>query len=151
MPQFLRIFKASIPAVIVVFLCATVCWAQPQKPHAPLHVPAPAGKVIATTLQAEVPQGKPCPLTVRFVGSITTNGAADVKFTWVSFDGGTWPERTLHFSEKGTQRVGESREIFVSGTGWMQLKVLSPNAVVSRRALYRVTCPQPPATGKKRR
>jgi hypothetical protein len=101
-----------------------------------------AGRVTRATLAAVVARGQACPLTVNFDGTITTNGAAEVKYTWVSFDGGTWPERTLNFAKAGTEKVTESRQAFASGTGWMQLKVVSPNAVMSPRANYRVTCPQ---------
>jgi hypothetical protein len=78
---------------------------------------------------------------VYFNGTITTNGPAEVKYTWVSFDGGTWPERNINFAKAGTEKVNESRQAPENQTGWMQLKVLSPNAVMSPRANYRVMCP----------
>ena len=102
-----------------------------------------AGKATRVTLAAVVSQGQACPKTVNFNGSITANGRAEVKYTWVSFDGGSWPEHTLNFSSAGTQRVTEQRQVPQNQSGWMQLKVLSPNAVISPRANYRVTCSQP--------
>lgn len=90
----------------------------------------------------------PCPVNESFVGDITTNGPAEVKYTWVSFDGGTWPEGTLHFTGPGTQHVSEHVQQGAPGKsihGWMQLKVLSPNAVVSNRVAYTIPCP--PARG----
>jgi hypothetical protein len=100
-----------------------------------------AGKVTRAAVTATFPRGAACPLTVTFHGSITTNGAATVKYTWVSFDGGTWPEGTTNFARAGTNSVTESRQVFANQNGWMQLKVLSPNAVVSPQAHYSVTCP----------
>lgn len=101
-----------------------------------------AGKVTRATLAVVVNAAKGCPATVNFKGTITTNGPATVKYTWASMDGGTWPEHTLNFPKAGTENVTESRQVFATGTGWMQLKVLSPNAVMSPRGVYRVTCPQ---------
>jgi len=95
-----------------------------------------------------------CPTKVEFKGTITTNGPAEVKFTWASFDGGTWPEATLKFSAAGTKPVSESREVFAPGqTGWMELKVLAPNTLHSTQAKYVFTCrdkqpPPPPRRGK---
>ncbi len=102
---------------------------------------AGTGKVTRATLAAVVSRGAACPLNVSFNGTITTNGPAEVKYTWVSFDGGSWPERTLKFGKAGTEKVGELRHAGESGKGWMQLKIVSPNAVMSPRANYVVTCP----------
>ncbi len=88
--------------------------------------------------------GSPCPVGENFVGDITTNGPAEVKYTWVSFDGGTWPEGTLHFSGPGTQKVSEHLKQGAPGKnvhGWLQLKVLSPNPVLSNSVTYTIICP----------
>ncbi len=84
-----------------------------------------------------------CPAQENFSGTITTSGPADVIYTWASFDGGTWPQSTLHFSGAGTQRVSEQVKQGAAGQvihGWMQLKVLSPNTVLSPRAQYTINC-----------
>lgn len=101
------------------------------------------GKVTRATLAAVVAKGQTCPRNVSFNGTITTNGAAEVKYTWVSFDGGTWPEHTIKFAKAGTEKVGESRQVSETSSGWMQLKVVGPNAVMSPRANYHVACPAP--------
>jgi hypothetical protein len=97
------------------------------------------------------PAGSPCPLQENFVGDITSNAAAEVKYTWVSFDGVTWPEGTLHFAGPGTQKVSEHEKLGAAGQvvhGWMQLKVLSPNAVLSNRVPYTIVCPRSGGTGR---
>ncbi len=148
-------------ATLGIFLSATFC-APPTQAQAIVHpqlsptpratptpqgirVPPPAsGRVIRAQL-AVVPLPRNvaarCPTQVNFTGSITTNGPAEVRYTWVSFDGGTWPEGTLRFSRAGTQTVRE--QVTQSGTvrGWLQLKVVSPNAVFSPRAQYVIHCP----------
>jgi hypothetical protein len=82
-----------------------------------------------------------CPTKVQFKGTITTDGPAEVKYTWASFDGGTWPEGTIKFTAAGTKPVSESREVSAPGqTGWMQLKVLAPDTLHSTQAKYTFTC-----------
>ncbi|HEY6305234.1 MAG TPA: hypothetical protein VI488_02095 [Candidatus Angelobacter sp.] len=103
-----------------------------------------AGRVVTAQLSVNAP-GKvgQCPAQENFSGAITTNGAAQVTYTWVSFDGGTWPSGTLRFSGPGTQRVSEQVRLGAAGQvvhGWMQLKVLSPNGILSPRAQYTVNC-----------
>jgi hypothetical protein len=93
-----------------------------------------------------------CPTKVQFKGTITTDGPAEVKYTWASFDGGAWPERTIKFTAAGTRPVSESREVSAPGqNGWMQIKVLAPNTLHSTQVKYSFTCrtKQPPASKKK--
>lgn len=147
MPESLQSTKRWMIAVFTVLLLTTVCFAQ-EKPSAsaqkrpPAPRPAPV-RVTRATLRAIVPRGKPCPIKVIFAGTITTSGSAEVKYTWVSFDGGSWPEHTLKFAKAGTENVSESREVSETGNGWMQLKVVAPNTVLSPRGNYRVTCMKP--------
>lgn len=94
-----------------------------------------------------------CPGKFKFLGTITTNGPAEVKYTWASFDGGTWPEHTLKFTATGTKEVTESREMGEAGkqeAGWMQLKVIAPNPLYSGEAKFVVACgaKHPPAKKK---
>jgi hypothetical protein len=75
-----------------------------------------------------------------FKGTITTDGPAEVKYTWNSFDGGSWPQGTIKFTAAGTHPVNESRQISAAENGWMQLKVLAPNPLGSTEAKYTFTC-----------
>jgi len=93
-----------------------------------------------------------CPGKFKFLGSITTNGPAEVKYTWASFDGGTWPEHTLTFTAAGTKNVTESRQMGTPGqtqSGWMQLKVVAPNTLHSTQARFQVACGVNPRGRKK--
>ncbi len=103
-----------------------------------------AGRVTWAQLSVSAPgRAGQCPAQENFSGTISTSGAAEVSYTWVSFDGGTWPQRTLRFNGAGTQRVSEQVRLGTAGQvihGWMQLKVLSPNAVLSPKAQYTVNC-----------
>ena len=144
MPQFSKPCTRFGLIALILSLSVSFGSAQPQRPRPS----SPRGQVTRATLGAVVPQGKPCPLTVSFNGAITTNGPVEVKYTWVSFDGGTWPERTVTFTKAGTEKVSETRQVPSNQTGWMQLKVLSPDALVSNRANYRVTCGKAGGAGR---
>jgi hypothetical protein len=131
--------------VVLAFSLISVCAAQHPTANAqPKPNPPRALRVTAVHLAGvNIPQRAFCPVKINFSGTITTNGAAEVKYTWVSFDGGTWPEGTLHFAKAGTQKVSKQLEMGSSGQplhGWLQLKVLSPNAVLSNKATYSVKC-----------
>lgn len=140
MSKFSKLF-----ASLSILLFATFCFAQQSTSKAQPRPPRPAaaGRATRATLAAVVPRSNSCPVKVSFNGTITTNGPAEVKYTWVSFDGGTWPEHTIKFTKAGTERVGEVREVSESGTGWMRLKVIAPDTLMSSVARYRVTCPKP--------
>jgi hypothetical protein len=116
------------------------------------HPTTAAGHVLRAQLAVTAPgRVSQCPARESFNGSITTNGAAEVTYTWVSFDGGTWPQGTLRFTGPGTQRVSEQVTLGKAGEsvhGWMQLKVLSPNAVLSPRAAYTLNCPGGQTAGR---
>jgi hypothetical protein len=84
---------------------------------------------------------------MHFNGTITTNGPAEVKYTWVSSDGGTWPEGTLKFVKAGSEKVSQQLEQGAPGSnvhGWLQLKVVSPNTVLSNKVNHNVICTAPP-------
>lgn len=143
MSKLSNIFKQYRFAAMAAFLLATFCAAQQPTAKAPPRPPRPESRfrVTRAILRATVSGGAGgCPKTVTFNGAITTNGAADVKYTWVSMDGGTWPEHVIKFSKAGTEKVTESRSAPSNQTGWMQIKVVSPNAFLSPRANYRVLC-----------
>src|SRR5215470_7233991 len=109
MPKFLQLLKQSIFAASAVFLLLASCPAQGPTSKAQPKPPRPAAAARATraTLAAVVPKGKPCPLTVNLNGTITTSGAAEVKYTWASSDDSIWPTHTITFAKAGTEKVTE--------------------------------------------
>ena len=76
-----------------------------------------------------------CPVTVNFGGDITTNGAGLVKYVFTRSDGATSGVQYLNFERAGTMRVsyqwtlGDS--ILSSYEGWVAIKVLAPNEIMS--------------------
>lgn len=103
----------------------------------------------AVPLQAEVTAslnanaaafGGPCPVTVRFDGTISSDAAASVTYRFVRSDGGTAQPVTIDFKEPGTRNVSTSWMLGAPGfsfKGSMQIEILAPNRFLS---------PQEPAT-----
>lgn len=148
-----RCTRTRIVLVLLVIMgtCAVAQKAKPQPRNAP---PVRRQGRATSAHLAAVPAryAGTCPTKVQFKGTITTDGPAEVKYTWASFDGGTWPEKIIKFNAAGTRPVSESRDVFAPGqNGWMQLKVLAPNTLQSTQAKYTFTCrtKQPSAPKKK--
>ena len=141
-----KLSKQICLSVVLMFSLAALCAAQqPSAKAQPRPTPprAAAGRVTRASLAATIPARANCPITMHFNGTITTNGATDVKYTWVSSDGGTWPETTLHFAKAGSEKVSQQLEQGAPGSnvhGWLQLKVVSPNALLSNKVNHNVTC-----------
>ncbi|MDQ6785506.1 MAG: hypothetical protein M3033_01620 [Acidobacteriota bacterium] len=81
------------------------------------------------------PTGK-CPLTVKFNGYITANGAGTVKYTFTRSDGATAPAYALTFEKAGTQPVSTDWTLGDASAlpyyeGWQAVKILSPNEMES--------------------
>jgi len=139
MHGFSNLLRKIAMSALGLPLLVACCMAQQPPAHA-------AGRVTAANLSVTFPKNVPCPVHLSFSGTITANGPTEVKYTWVSFDGGSWPERTLSFKTAGTQKVGEVWTLGAPGdnrTGWLQLKVISPNSFVSRRDAFIVSCAGP--------
>lgn len=92
----------------------------------------------------------PCPVTVRFSGSITTNGPGTVKYTFTRSDGATASVSILEFKAAGTQSVSTDWTLGVAQTplafdGWQTITILSPNEFESSReaGAFSIRCGQP--------
>ncbi len=95
-------------------------------------VAAPAPIVTQVTANAEVSSTVHCgePNTVMFSGTITTNGAATVKYQWeITGDkSNTTPPQTLDFAEAGTKDAQDPGPYTADcGHYTVTLRVLSPN------------------------
>src|ERR1700674_309477 len=131
-------------AALGVLLVASVGAAQKPRPRRQI-----SGQVTKVHLDPFVPETRiitkfaGCPGDFGFLGRITTDGPAEVKYTWVSSDGQTWPEQSLKYTIGRGLDVSITRKVGKPGKTvkvWMQLKVLSPNEVVSNRSSLVVRC-----------
>lgn len=137
--------RQFLVAVLGIFLFTTFGASQAIQAQSAMPPPQRPGRVIRVQLGVSPPRSiVSCPVRENFAGYITTNGAAEVRYTWLSSDNSTWPQGTLRFNAAGTQKVSENWTLGVAGQrvgGWVQLKVLSPNTVFSPRAGFGFRCP----------
>jgi hypothetical protein len=82
-----------------------------------------------------------CPETFTFTANITANAAGIVTYTWLRSDGAQAPTQTITFSGPGTQTVSTTWTLSpASYSGSEQLKILSPNSMVSNSATFTLGC-----------
>jgi hypothetical protein len=85
-----------------------------------------------------------CPADFSILGEITTNGATTVKYTWVTSDGKSWPDKTLKFTALGVQGVTLNWKPGKPGKknvkAWVQLKIIDPNPMISTKMSFEFHC-----------
>ena len=87
-----------------------------------------------------------CPTTVHFYGTITGNGPGDVLYTFARSDGQQAAEPKLTFYDVGSHAVEYSWKVgnYYAPTKrydeWVQIDVSRPNAFVSNKAKFTITC-----------
>jgi hypothetical protein len=113
--------------------------------------PAPEGKefrVTAATLSANPNNhAGPCPVLIRFTGSITVNKPGTVRYTFVRSDGARdTRDLSLNFDGPGSKDVettwtlGAAVPIFQPFRGFQRIKTLSPNEMESDNANFVLNC-----------
>jgi hypothetical protein len=98
---------------------------------------------VSATASPTAYSGK-CPGLITFTGHITANMPGTVKYTWLRSDGATSPTETLDFANAGTKTVTRTWQLGGTGltsyAGWEQVKVISPNAMLSGKANFTLKC-----------
>lgn len=122
-----------------------------ESQKASFKVTIPQPRVTRVALQTERPvyhtaQGA---VTAQFHGSIATSGPCNVQYRFIRSDGAQGAATSLAFDAAGTQPVHTSWSLSREYSGWVAIRVLSPNALESNRAAFRVESrpgARPPAT-----
>jgi hypothetical protein len=139
--RFEQFVIAAVGVVLVASIAAAQSTTAAPRPPRPR---AKDGKV--TTVKLAVSKSGrelKCPADFSDRGVITTDGPAEVKYRWVSSDGRSWPEHTLKFTRGGSKDVSVNWKVGKPGETvrvWLQLKVLSPNEVVSNKSSFEAIC-----------
>ena len=82
-----------------------------------------------------------CPVRVTFQASISTDGPANVGYTFESSDGRPWVGHMLNFTQAGTKQIPAIWTINNDFSGWLALKPAKPyNYIESTRAFFNVKC-----------
>lgn len=95
----------------------------------PYTPPTPTTQV--TGVSAWLDSGNSCSAGSTVRGTITVNAPTTVTYTWERSDGAQAGTKTLSFSAAGSQTVSETWLIGSQYSGWMRLRVLTPNAMSS--------------------
>lgn len=135
-----------LPTVGALALGLVIAGSFPAKAQGPAR--APDMKVIGAKLEAVPPVYEgPCPTTIKFKGSIETDGPGTVKYIFERSDGGvdtivktaTFTSAPFHVNiPDQTWTLGAPGMVF---SGWERIKILSPNAgFLSNQAAFRLKC-----------
>lgn len=86
-----------------------------------------------------------CPGTIQFIGKIQASGAGRVKYRWLWSDGAISSVEYVDFEEPGIKYVITTWtlgnvNLLPRYEGWAQIKILSPNAMLSNQAEFRLVC-----------
>jgi hypothetical protein len=145
MPECRKRWRFELASLTLFLMTVSIAAAQSSKaqPHPKRPVAAP--QVTGVRLRPIKTSMKKysCPASFTLLGEISTNGATKVKYTWVSSDGRSWPQRALTFTAAGLQSVSQVAKFGTPGksvSDSIQLSVLSPNAKLSNKVLLAFAC-----------
>jgi serine/threonine-protein kinase len=135
---------ASIATAAVVAIAA-VATAVTLKDHQPslsqTAAVTPSFKAVATVAPPVV--ASKCTTTTAFTysGTLSATSQGTVKYQWVYSSGKPGPVQTVSFPGPGRQPVtGETIKTKTSGSGWGEIKMISPIAQTSDTATYKLAC-----------
>ncbi len=100
---------------------------------------------LSTTLQAapKVYSGN-CPAKISFKGRIKLTRPGGVRYRFIRSDGARGPIKTLSFKRAGSKTVGTTWTLggpkLTAYRGWVQLKTIRPQVVLSKRANFEMKC-----------
>jgi hypothetical protein len=81
------------------------------------------------------------PSTFTYSGTLSATAPGTVKYQWVYSSGQPGPVQTVKFAAAGQHLVtGQTVTTKTAGTGWGEIKVISPVARTSDRAVYKLLC-----------
>jgi eukaryotic-like serine/threonine-protein kinase len=145
LPAAAAVSVLTVTAVGITALASSGNHPPARHHHSHHGSPAPTTPVLSAAASVNPPAvSQSCttrPASLTFTGSITAGQPGPVTYRWVFSTGRTSSPSTLQFSSPGAeQAVSQVVTQRASGTGWAQLQVTSPAAVVSNKAAYQVSC-----------
>ena len=109
---------------------------KPQQPGQPQQI-----KRIEATLTADpASYTGPCPTTINFRGRITVPNPGQVQYRFIRSDGATAPVQKLDFQQPGSKEVTTTWRIGRDYSGWVAIKVISPQEIESGKANFKIKC-----------
>ena len=133
----------SVAAAAIVVLTAVGAVALSRKPaNVQLSSSSAAAFAAQVTVTPPVAATK-CTTATTFTysGTVTATEPETLSYQWLYSSGKPGPAQTLSFTAAGDQLVsGGTVKASKAGTGWAEIKVLSPAAKTSNRATYKLLC-----------
>ena len=133
--------RSTVFVSLLVFSVAAFAQKPAPKPKTPAKS---AAHVTNVHLEANPPfknYNAGCPVRVTFQAAISTDGPANVGYTFESSDGHPWVGHMLTFTGAGTKQVPAIWTINKDFSGWLVLKPAKPyNYIESTRAFFNVKC-----------
>jgi hypothetical protein len=112
---------------------------EPTPTPAPDPEPEPFRVTNATISLSPDEHSDICPVSLQRTINITVNGPGTIRWALKS-NSGTIGEFEHDFAEAGTLTVNETQDHQSSKSGWLRVKILEPNDLVSNTASYEVSC-----------
>ena len=101
----------------------------------------PSFKAVANVTPPVAASKCTTPTSFAYTGTLTATAPGTVKYQWVYSSGKPGPVQTVSFTAAGARTVsGETVKTKKAGSGWAELKILSPAALTSNKASYKLLC-----------
>jgi serine/threonine-protein kinase len=142
----LAVASIAAAAVVVAGVGAAVALTGKHSPPSHLAGDSSVASTTLPTVQAAVlppVAASHCtaPASFRYQGTITAAAPGAVSYRWVYSSGRQGPVQTADFAKAGGRQVtGETVTTKAAGTGWAEIKMISPAATTSNKASYRLLC-----------
>ena len=101
----------------------------------------PSFKAVASVTPPVAASKCTTPTSFTYTGTLTATAPGTVKYQWVYSSGKPGPVQALSFTGAGDKTVsGETVKTKTAGGGWAELKMVSPIALTSNKASYKLLC-----------
>ncbi|MGH3293064.1 MAG: protein kinase domain-containing protein, partial [Trebonia sp.] len=108
----------------------------------------PSFKAVANVTPPVASSKCATPTSFTYSGTLTATAQGTVKYQWVYSSGKPGPVQAVSFTGAGDTSVsGETVKTNKAGSGWAELKIVSPTALTSNKASYKLLC-GPSGTGQ---
>jgi serine/threonine protein kinase len=137
-------------AVVVVATVATAVTLKEKSGHqssvsssSQVATITPSFKAVANVTPPVAASKCATPTSFTYSGTLTATAPGTVKYQWVYSSGKPGPVQTVSFASAGHKAVsGEIVKAKKAGHGWAEIKMVSPVALTSNKASYKLLCNQ---------
>jgi hypothetical protein len=81
-----------------------------------------------------------CPKTFNFSAAITVNGPGTVTYMWEKSNGAFGFPQSITFTAAGSKKVYATWTLGDDYVGWQRVHTLTPNAIKSNKANFKLDC-----------